>query len=186
MPRRLWHLTLALLAPRAAPFAPRRPPAPRCPSALGAQSAGTSAKSRPFTKTGPRKPQSPRPEQYPDDAKLAQLAGKSERYDPEYAEDITRAKRRLFELRMRKSQRLPFKSSEFRELRKFVARLKTQQREDELRAAGVDLRKKKPRTRRERLRAKQKRERQERAKRLNRERYGLADLDAPPGGAEQT
>lgn len=57
---------------------------------------------------------------------------------------------------MRKSQRLPFKSSEFRELRKFVARLKTRQREDELRAAGVDLRKRQPRTRRERRRVSEK------------------------------
>lgn len=95
---------------------------------------------------------------------------RNEKYDPEYADDITTAKRRLFELRMRKSQRLPFKSSEFRELRKFVARLKTQQRQDELRAQGVDLKKKQPRTRRERQRAREKRERQDTARAENRAR----------------
>ena len=95
---------------------------------------------------------------------------RNEKYDPEYADDITTAKRRLFELRMRKSQRLPFKSSEFRELRKFVARLKTQQRQDELRAQGVDLKKKQPRTRRERLRAKEKRERKDKNRAENRAR----------------
>ena len=128
--------------------------------------------SRPFSKTGPRKPQSPRPEQYPDEAKLAKVltTQRNEKYDPEYAEDITAAKRRLFDLRMRKSQRLPFKSSEFRELRKFVARLKTQQRADELRAQGVDLKKKQPRTRRERLRAKEKRERKDKNRAENRAR----------------
>ena len=56
---------------------------------------------------------------------------------PRYADDIASAKRRLFDLRMRKSQRLPFKSSEFRELRLFVARLKTRQREDELKGQGA-------------------------------------------------
>ena len=110
----------------------------RSRSVLNAQ-VGSSSRSRAFTKTGPRKPQSPRPEQYPNEQKLEDLAVKKRniKYDPEYADDIARAKRRLFDLRMRKSQRLPFKSSEFRELRRFVARLKTQQREDELRAAGV-------------------------------------------------
>ena len=70
-----------------------------------------------------------------------------------------------------------------RELRRFVARLKTQQREDELRAAGVDLKKKKPRTRRERQRAAEKRARQLAQKARNRERYGMEELvvadDAP-------
>lgn len=118
------------------------PPARSCSTVLNAQ-VGSSSRSRAFTKTGPRKPQSPRPEQYPNEQKLEDLAVKKRniKYDPEYADDIARAKRRLFDLRMRKSQRLPFKSSEFRELRRFVARLKTQQREDELRAAGVDLKK---------------------------------------------
>merc|ERR1712129_360836 len=121
----------------------------------------------------------PRPEQYPDEQKLAQLATgrRNERYDPEYADDILKAKRRLFDLRMRKSQRLPFKSSEFKELRKFVARLKTQQREDELTRAGVDL-KKKPTTRREREALAQKKLRQLAAKTLNREKYGLSPLSA--------
>jgi ribosomal protein L29 len=146
---------------------------------------GSSSRSRAFTKTGPRKPQSPRPEQYPDVQKLDDLAIKKRniKYDPEYADDISRAKRRLFDLRMRKSQRLPFKSSEFRELRKFVAQLKTQQREDELRASGVDLRKKKPQTRRERQKMAEKRARQLATKARNRERYGLEELavaeDAP-------
>lgn len=138
--------TVALLAPT--------PAAPRCVAVR----AGPRSPGQAFTKTGPRKPQSPRPEQYPDEAKLAATltAGKNEKYDPEYSHDIDTAKRRLFDLRMRKSQRLPFKSSEFRELRKFVARLKTRQREDELRAAGVDLRKRQPRTRRERRRVSEK------------------------------
>ena len=143
----------------------------RACTVLNAQ-VGSSSRSRAFTKTGPRKPQSPRPEQYPNEQKLEDLAVKKRniKYDPEYADDIARAKRRLFDLRMRKSQRLPFKSSEFRELRRFVARLKTQQREDELRAAGVDLKKKKPRTRRERQRAAEKRARQLAQKARNRER----------------
>lgn len=133
---------------------------------------GVGSSSRAFTKTGPRKPQSPRPEQYPDAEKLAKVLTnqRNEKYDPEYADDIVTAKRRLFELRMRKSQRLPFKSSEFRELRKFVARLKTQQREDELRAQGVDTKKKQPRTRRERRRAKDERKRKDRARAENRAR----------------
>ena len=149
----------------------------RSRSVLNAQ-VGSSSRSRAFTKTGPRKPQSPRPEQYPNEQKLEDLAVKKRniKYDPEYADDIARAKRRLFDLRMRKSQRLPFKSSEFRELRRFVARLKTQQREDELRAAGVDLKKKKPRTRRERQRADEKRARQLAQKARNRERYGMEEL----------
>ena len=149
----------------------------RSRSVLNAQ-VGSSSRSRAFTKTGPRKPQSPRPEQYPNEQKLEDLAVKKRniKYDPEYADDIARAKRRLFDLRMRKSQRLPFKSSEFRELRRFVARLKTQQREDELRAAGVDLKKKKPRTRRERQRAAEKRARQLAQKARNRERYGMEEL----------
>ena len=111
--------TTSLLAPR---------PSHTCVK-LNAQ-VGSSSRSRAFTKTGPRKPQSPRPEQYPNEQKLEDLAVKKRniKYDPEYADDIARAKRRLFDLRMRKSQRLPFKSSEFRELRRFVARLKTQQR----------------------------------------------------------
>ena len=53
-------------------------------------------------------------------------SGKRVRYEktvpgvgPVKADDILKAKRRLFDLRMRKSQRLPFKSSEFKELRKF-------------------------------------------------------------------
>ena len=143
-----------------------------------AGTAASSSRSRAFTKTGPRKPQSPRPEQYPNEQKLEDLAVKKRniKYDPEYADDIARAKRRLFDLRMRKSQRLPFKSSEFRELRRFVARLKTQQREDELRAAGVDLKKKKPRTRRERQRTAEKRARQLAQKARNRERYGMEEL----------
>jgi ribosomal protein L29 len=159
--------TTSLLAPR---------PARTC-TVLNAQ-VGSSSRSRAFTKTGPRKPQSPRPEQYPNEQKLEDLAVKKRniKYDPEYADDIARAKRRLFDLRMRKSQRLPFKSSEFRELRRFVARLKTQQREDELRAAGVDLKKKKPRTRRERQRAAEKRARQLAQKARNRERYGMEEL----------
>ena len=149
----------------------------RSRSVLNAQ-VGSSSRSRAFTKTGPRKPQSPRPEQYPNEQKLEDLAVKKRniKYDPEYADDIARAKRRLFDLRMRKSQRLPFKSSEFRELRRFVARLKTQQREDELRAAGVDLKKKKPRTRRERQRTAEKRARQLAQKARNRERYGMEEL----------
>ena len=89
-----------------------------------------------------------------------------------------KAKRRLFDLRMRKSQRLPFKSSEFKELRKFVARLKTQQREDELQRTGVDLKKKKPKTRREREALAQKKLRQLAAKARNRELYGLSPLSA--------
>jgi hypothetical protein len=68
-------------------------------------------------------------------------------------------------------------------LRKFVAQLKTQQREDELRASGVDLRKKKPQTRRERQKMAEKRARQLATKARNRERYGLEELavaeDAP-------
>ena len=149
---------------------------PRTCVVLRAQ-VGSSSRSRAFTKTGPRKPQSPRPEQYPDVQKLDDLAIKKRniKYDPEYADDISRAKRRLFDLRMRKSQRLPFKSSEFRELRKFVAQLKTQQREDELRASGVDLRKKKPQTRRERQKMAEKRARQLATKARNRERYGLEE-----------
>jgi len=211
------------------------------PTARGVVALGAGSGSRPFTKTGPRKPQSPRPEQslrrrpprprdgrsdrrdrdrdrsvvprarstteplslslskkkrgvgrravdaaagrYPDEEKLAAVltTRKNEKYDPEYSHDIADAKRRLFELRMRKSQRLPFKSSEFRELRKFVARLKTRQREDELRAAGVDLRKRQPRTRRERRRAREKAIRKEANRKRNREiliRKGL--LEATP------
>ena len=49
-------------------------------------------------------------------------------------------------------------------------RLKTQQRQDELRAQGVDLKKKQPRTRRERQRAREKRERQDTARAENRAR----------------
>ena len=167
-------LLLILLAPCATALL--APPARTC-TVLNAQ-VGSSSRSRAFTKTGPRKPQSPRPEQYPNEQKLEDLAVKKRniKYDPEYADDIARAKRRLFDLRMRKSQRLPFKSSEFRELRRFVARLKTQQREDELRAAGVDLKKKKPRTRRERQRAAEKRARQLAQKARNRERYGMEEL----------
>jgi len=56
---------------------------------------------------------------------------------------------RLLELRLRKSQRLPFKSHEFKELRKFIARLKTQKRMDELKAQGHNPLKRKPKTRRE-------------------------------------
>ena len=136
------HLLLLLAASAVALLAPA-PPVARGPSPLS-MGKTVGASSRAFTKTGPRKPQSPRPEQYPDESKLAKVltTQRNEKYDPEYADDITTAKRRLFELRMRKSQRLPFKSSEFRELRKFVARLKTQQRQDELRAQGVDLKKK--------------------------------------------
>ena len=182
-------LLLILLAPYGTALL--APPARTC-TALNAQvgssrsraftvlnaQVGSSSRSRAFTKTGPRKPQSPRPEQYPNEQKLEDLAVKKRniKYDPEYADDIARAKRRLFDLRMRKSQRLPFKSSEFRELRRFVARLKTQQREDELRAAGVDLKKKKPRTRRERQRATEKRARQLAQKARNRERYGMEEL----------
>ena len=167
-------LLLILLAPCGTALL--APPARTC-TVLNAQ-VGSSSRSRAFTKTGPRKPQSPRPEQYPNEQKLEDLAVKKRniKYDPEYADDIARAKRRLFDLRMRKSQRLPFKSSEFRELRRFVARLKTQQREDELRAAGVDLKKKKPRTRRERQRAAEKRARQLAQKARNRERYGMEEL----------
>ncbi|KAH8056298.1 hypothetical protein JL722_7603 [Aureococcus anophagefferens] len=99
------HLLLLLAASAVALLAPA-PPVARGPSPLS-MGKTVGASSRAFTKTGPRKPQSPRPEQYPDESKLA--------------------------------KRLPFKSSEFRELRKFVARLKTQQRQDELRAQGVDL-----------------------------------------------
>ena len=164
------HLLLLLAASAVALLAPA-PPVARGPSPLS-MGKTVGASSRAFTKTGPRKPQSPRPEQYPDESKLAKVltTQRNEKYDPEYADDITTAKRRLFELRMRKSQRLPFKSSEFRELRKFVARLKTQQRQDELRAQGIDLKKKQPRTRRERQRAREKRERQDTARAENRAR----------------
>ena len=167
-------LLLILLAPCGTALL--APPARTC-TVLNAP-VGSSSRSRALPTTGPRKPQSPRPEQYPNEQKLEDLAVKKRniKYDPEYADDIARAKRRLFDLRMRKSQRLPFKSSEFRELRRFVARLKTQQREDELRAAGVDLKKKKPRTRRERQRTAEKRARQLAQKARNRERYGMEEL----------
>mmetsp|Transcript_23570 Transcript_23570/g.75630 ORF Transcript_23570/g.75630 Transcript_23570/m.75630 type:complete len:209 (-) Transcript_23570:520-1146(-) len=103
-------------------------------------------------------PRSPRPEQYYDSAKTTRALQRKYRYtyNPEYDDDIAMATRKLFELRMRKSQRLPFKSHEFKELRKFIARLHTQKRADELRAAGVDPRKRKPKTRRERMRLKTK------------------------------
>ena len=46
---------------------------------------GSSSRSRAFTKTGPRKPQSPRPEQYPNEQKLEDLSVKKRniKYDPE-------------------------------------------------------------------------------------------------------
>ena len=119
-----------------------------------------------------RPPQSPRPEQIYDAAKVTRAMQRKlqHRYDPEYDDDIAMATRKLFELRMRKSMRLPFKSHEFKELRRYIARLKTQQRMDELRAQGHDPRKRKPKTRRERERAKAKRldKEQRRAKHLRR------------------
>ena len=51
------------------------PPARSCSTVLNAQ-VGSSSRSRAFTKTGPRKPQSPRPEQYPNEQKLEDLAVK--------------------------------------------------------------------------------------------------------------
>ena len=82
-------LLLILLAPCGTALL--APPARTC-TVLNAQ-VGSSSRSRAFTKTGPRKPQSPRPEQYPNEQKLEDLAVKKRniKYDPEYADDIARA-----------------------------------------------------------------------------------------------
>ncbi|KAJ1453564.1 hypothetical protein M885DRAFT_524058 [Pelagophyceae sp. CCMP2097] len=131
--------------------------APGVPSRRGAVIVQGNLKS--FTKTGPVKPRSPRPSQLFDSPeKLARVTQTLKRnygngYDAEYDEEIRTAKRKLLELRLRKSQRLPFKPHEFAELRKFVAQLKTAQRTDELKAQGHNPLLKKARTRRERTEA---------------------------------
>ena len=66
------NILLLLLAPCGTALL--APPARTC-TALNAQ-VGSSSRSRAFTKTGPRKPQSPRPEQYPNEQKLEDLAVK--------------------------------------------------------------------------------------------------------------
>lgn len=100
-------------------------------------------------------PRSPRPEMYYDEEKIQRGLEKqlNEKYDPEYDEDIVWATKRLLELRLRRDQRLPVKTHEFKLLRRHIARLKQQKRLDELRAMGHDPLKRKPRTRRERQRA---------------------------------
>ena len=122
-------------------------------------------------------PRSPRPEQYYDTEKSRRAVERKfdYKYDPEYDDDIAMATRKLFDLRMRKSQKLPIKSHEFRELRKFIARLKTQKRIDELRAMGVDPKKRKPKTRREREKIKAERIAKEDRRRKHRERIRLAE-----------
>lgn len=117
-------------------------------------------------------PRSPRPEMYYDEEKIQRGITKqlNEPYNPEYDEDIAWATRRLFELRLRRDQRLPFKSHEFKLLRRHIARLKQQKRADELRASGHDFRKRKPRTRRERRRALEARLTDEKRRAYNRAR----------------
>lgn len=130
-------------------------------------------------------PRSPRPEMYYDEEKIQRGLMKqlNEQYDPEYDEDIAWATRRLFELRLRRDQRLPFKSHEFKLLRRHIARLKQQKRADELRASGHNFLKRKPRTRRERRRALEARLNDEKRRAVNRARLlrsqhgGNANLD---------
>lgn len=117
-------------------------------------------------------PRSPRPTQFYDEAKIERTLIKisKERLDPEYDEDIAWASRRLFELRLRRDQRLPVKPHEFKLIRKHIARLKTAKRADELRASGHNFLKRKPRTRRERKRAYEKRRAEEQRRAKNRAR----------------
>jgi len=121
-------------------------------------------------------PRSPRPEQYYDEEKtqraITQKIG--ELYDPEYDDDIASATRKLFELRMRKSQGLRVRTHEFKQLRKFIARLKTQKRADEIRTMGVEPRKRKPRTRREREKLRIERIRKEERRVRNRKRLQIS------------
>ncbi|KAJ8602645.1 hypothetical protein CTAYLR_004116 [Chrysophaeum taylorii] len=122
-------------------------------------------------------PRSPRPSMFYDEQKLeVQLVKKHGPYNDEYDDEIANVTRRLFELRMRQSQRLPVKTHEFKMLRKHIARLKTQKRLDELRALGHDPLKRKPRTRRERRQLREKERLKEIRRANNRERYRLNQL----------